>query len=97
MLKIQRSTEGGHARLALSGRIEEQHLAELHRVIEEDFCRHVVTLDLEEVRLVDRDVVGVLARWGSAGIRLENCPAYLHEWITVEGTPPGSSPRTRRQ
>ena len=97
MLKIQRSTDAGHVRLALSGRIEKQHLAELQRVIEEDACRYGVTLDLEEVRLVDRDVVGFLARWESAGIRLENCPAYVREWITMEDTPPGSPPRTRRQ
>jgi len=97
MLKIQRSTDAGHARLALSGRIEKQHLAELlQRLIEEDACRQVVTLDLEEVRLVDRDVVGFLARWESAGIRLENCPTYLRQWITMEGTPPGSPPRTKR-
>jgi len=83
--------------MALSGRIEKQHLAELQRVIEEDASRHGVTLDLQEVRLVDREVVGFLARWESAGIRLENCPAYVREWITIESTPPGSPPRTTRQ
>ena len=97
MLKIQRSMNAGHVRLALSGRIEKQHIAELQRAIEEDARGHGMTLDLEEVRLVDRDVVGFLARWESAGIRLENCPAYVREWITMEGTPPGSPPRTRRQ
>jgi hypothetical protein len=97
VLKIQRSTNAGHVRLALSGRIEKQHLAELQRVIEEDACRHGITLDLQEVRLVDRDVVGFLARWESAGIQLENCPAYVREWITIERAPPGSPPRTTRQ
>src|SRR5215813_13991812 len=96
MLKIQRSADAGHVRMALSGRIEKQHLAELQRVIEEDPCPHGITLDLQEVRLVDREVIGFLARWESAGIRLENCPAYVREWITVEGTPPGSPPRTTR-
>ena len=97
VLRIQRSADAGHVRLALSGRIEKQHLAELQRVIEEDACRHALTLDLEEVRLVDRDVVGFLARWEAAGVRLENCPAYVREWITIEGTPAGGSPRTTRQ
>ena len=87
----------GHVRLALSGRIEKQHLAELQRAIEEDAGGHGMTLDLEEVRLVDRDVVGFLARWESAGIRLENCPAYVREWITVEAPTPGSPPRMTRQ
>ena len=96
MLKIQRLADAGHVRLALSGRIEKQHLAELQRVIEEDACPHGITLDLREVRLVDREVVGFLARWESAGIRLENCPAYVREWITIEGTPPGGVNRARR-
>ena len=97
VLKIQRSIDAGNVRLSLSGRIEKQHLAELQRVIDEDACRHALTLDLEQVRLVDRDAVGFLARWEAAGIRLENCPAYVREWITIEGTPPGSPPRTTRQ
>jgi len=96
VLKIQRSMDAGQVRLALSGRIEKQHIAELQRAIEEDAPGHGMTLDLEEVRLVDCDVVGFLARWESAGIRLENCPAYVREWITMEGTPPGRPPPTRR-
>jgi hypothetical protein len=97
VLKIQRSIDAGNVRLSLSGRIEKQHLAELERVIDEDACRHALILDLEQVRLVDRDAVGFLARREAAGIRLENCPAYVREWITIEGTPPGSPPRTTRQ
>lgn len=97
MLKVQRSIDGGNVRLSLSGRIEKQHLGELQQVIEEYARGHALTLDLEEVRLVDCDVVGFLARWEAAGIRLENCPAYVREWITIEGTPPGSPPRTTRQ
>jgi hypothetical protein len=38
-------------------------------------------LDLREVRRVDREVVADLARWNADGIKFENCPAYLREWI----------------
>jgi len=38
-------------------------------------------VDMREVRRVDREVVPTLARWNSEGIRLENCPAYLRDWI----------------
>ena len=86
-----------NVRLALSGRIEGQHLAELQRLIEEDISVHVVTLDLEEVRLVDCEVVGFLVRCEAAGIRLRNCPAYIREWIAREGNVPGNPQSTTRR
>ena len=96
MLKIQRSMDGENVRLALSGRIEGQHLAELQRLIEEA-SRHPITLDLEGVRLVDRDAVAFLARCEATRIRLENCPAYVREWIATEGHAPGHPSRTTRR
>jgi hypothetical protein len=43
-----------------------------------------IVLDLSEVKLVDRDVVGFLARIEAKGIQLENCPSYIREWIERE-------------
>ena len=63
----------------LSGRIELQHVAELEAQFAAQSQR--ITLDLKEVRLVDREVVDTLARWDAEGITLENCPAYVREWI----------------
>ena len=40
-----------------------------------------VTLDLEELRLVDREAVRFLAVCEAEGIKLENCPLYIREWI----------------
>jgi ABC-type transporter Mla MlaB component len=97
VLKIQRSMEGENVRLVLSGRIERQHLPELQRLIDEVASRQVIMLDLEEVRLVDREAVGFLARCEATGIRLENCPVYVREWIVREGTPPANPPRTTRR
>jgi hypothetical protein len=97
VLKIQRSMHGETVRLALSGRIGGQHLAELQRLIEEEAPRHVITLDLEEVRLVDFEAVGFLARWEATGIRLEHCSAYVREWIAREGNVRGNPPRTTRR
>ena len=81
MLKIQRSMKAGNVRFALSGRIESEHLAELQRLIDEDAPRGTITLDLREVRLVDREAVDFLTRSEANGVRLRNCPAYLREWI----------------
>ena len=40
-----------------------------------------VTLDLDELRLVDREAVRFLAACEAEGIKLENCPSYVREWI----------------
>ena len=97
MLKIQRSIKAGNVRFALSGRVESEHVAELQRLIEEEASRHLITLDLEGVRLVARDAVAFLARCEATRIRLENCPAYVREWIGTEGHAPGHPSRTTRR
>ena len=62
----------------LSGRIDRRHVGQL----EAQFAaQQRITVDLKDVRLVDRDVVDTLARWSANGIKLENCPAYVREWI----------------
>ena len=67
---------------ALSGRIEAQHVPELQALFgAED---HAVMLDLKEVNLVDREAVRFLARCEARGVRIDNCPAYIREWIVRE-------------
>ena len=36
------------------------------------------------MKLVDREAVSFIARCEASGIRLENCPAYVREWIRHE-------------
>jgi hypothetical protein len=88
--------KAGNVRFALSGRIETEHLAELQRLIEEDAQRAPITLDLREVRLVDREAVDFLARSEANGVRLRNCPAYLREWIASAGNAANPPRKTRR-
>jgi len=97
MFKIQRSVQAGNVRIMLSGRIEREHLAELQRLIDEDAPHNLVTLDLEEIRFVDREAVSFLARCEAAGIRLENCSTYVREWISREEDEPANPPRTKRR
>ena len=83
MLKIQRSSNGKVV-LTLSGRIEAEDVTELQRLLGlEPVARHLV-LDLEDVTLADRDAVTFLMRCEQNGIRLENCPPYIREWIERE-------------
>ena len=87
MFKIQRSGDGKVVVFALSGRIEAAGLTELQKLVESEAGDHSLVLDLTEVKLVDRDVIGFLASCEAKGITLANCPAYIREWIERETTP----------
>ena len=67
---------------ALSGRIEAQHVPELQALFEAE--DQGVMLDLKEVNLVDREAVRFLARCEARGVKIDNCPAYIREWILRE-------------
>jgi hypothetical protein len=81
MLKIHRSENDGFAVFALSGRIEEEHVSELEKLLRGEARGINVTLDLEEVRLVDRQAVKFLGACEAQGVLLRNCPSYVREWI----------------
>ena len=54
------------------------------RLIDEDAPHKLVTLDLEDVRLVDREAVGFLARCKGMGIRLENL-LHIRSRVDLQG------------
>jgi len=82
MLRIDESSDGQTTWLRFSGRLQSEHLPEvrmqLHRRIQK------VAVNLEELRLVDRDVARFLGACESNGIELLNCPLYIREWIRRE-------------
>ena len=79
MLRIRRSEDKGHAILALSGRIEQRQLAELQELLDAETCK--LTLDLAEVKLVDREAITFLTGCEARGIGLKDCPSYIRRWI----------------
>ena len=83
MLNIQRSSIGGVV-LTLSGRIESEDFVELQRLLSLEAAGQQVALDLKDVTLIDRDTVKFLTRCEAENIKLENCPAYIREWIVAE-------------
>ncbi len=83
-LRIQKSDDRGVVAFALTGRIEKEHTVELQRLIDKEKDFHNIVLELNEVKLVDRDSVQFLMRCETAGIKLQNCPAYIREWIMRE-------------
>lgn len=71
--------------LAISGDLEGNHIHELQQLLEMAATAKNIAIDLEEVRLVDREVLGFLAECKSKGITLKNCPAYIREWLQTGG------------
>ncbi len=86
----------GGVRFMLSGRLEAEYLPELRRLIEGEERRRPLTLDLGEVKLVDREAVRFLAECKAADAMLENCPEYVREWIARERGPSRSPRRKTR-
>ncbi len=63
-------------------------MPELQKVIEAESKVAGITLDLQEVRLVDREAVRFLAACEARGIKLRNCAPYIREWIKTGSEKP---------
>src|SRR4051812_16254097 len=75
--------------LRISGRITGDDMDVLRAAIDQE--PSAVAIDLEEVGLVDRGAVTLLALSEAKGIALRHCPPYIREWIDRERTQtPGS-------
>jgi len=85
VLKIERSADGNCIILRLSGRMQVEHLAALNSEME---GIAEIVLDLEEVKLVDREAVCFLANCEASGTRLRHCSSYIRNWITKERNTP---------
>ena len=81
--KIQRQGLGeGRVVLRVSGRLAGNNVGMLRTLLEQE--NKVLTLNLTDVRLVDGDAVKLLAVHESNGVRIDNCPLYIREWIRRE-------------
>jgi hypothetical protein len=81
-LRIERSARQRFTVFTLSGRMEAEQVAELKKLFDRDY-RNII-LDLWDVRLADRDAVRFLRGCEADGVKLENCPAYVREWMDRE-------------
>ena len=59
-----------------------EEVAELKALFDADY--RTIILDLQDVRLADRDAVKFLRDCQADGMKLENCPAYVREWMDRE-------------
>jgi anti-anti-sigma regulatory factor len=85
MLRIQR-TGNGNVILALSGRIDQEHIAELKTLIAAEGEGRSITLDLKDLTLTGQDGIDFLAHCEAGDISLVNCDPYVREWITRQRT-----------
>jgi anti-anti-sigma regulatory factor len=82
--RIETATRGRFTVFILSGRIETHAIAELKRLFGLQTDSRDIVLDLKDVSLVGRDVMGFLARCEADGVKLENCTPYIREWMERE-------------
>jgi hypothetical protein len=81
MLKIQRSSNG-EVVFTLSGRMDEEDIAELETLIGSEPDGSRIVFDLKDLILVGREAVSFLGRCEADNITLKNCANYVREWIT---------------
>ena len=89
VLRIESVSDGQRVLLLLSGRLQSEHVEQLKAQIEGR--TQSVILDLDGVKLVDRDVVCYLERCEANGVELRDCPLYLREWIARERSSQGNA------
>ena len=85
MLRVSRKANADVV-FTLSGRLGEDHIAELEMLIAAEGKDLRIILDLKDVTLTGEDGIVFLARCEAAGIALVNCDPYIREWITRHGT-----------
>jgi hypothetical protein len=81
-LKIEKYSDGYSATIRLIGRMRAEHLEQLEKQIRES--GPAITLDLEEVTLVDVESVQFLGACEARGATLLNCSPYIRDWIGKE-------------
>ena len=69
-------------RICLSGQLRSEHLEQLKSELERSGPS--VTLDLEELDLVDIESVRFLNECESAGVSILHCSPYIREWMLQE-------------
>ena len=90
-LKIKRTAGERKTCISLSGQLRFEHLDQLRVEVERGGAR--VTLDLEELDLVDIEGVRFLNACESAGVSILHCSPYIREWMLQERSQPKDHPK----
>jgi predicted metal-binding protein len=82
--RIETVARGKLTIFVLSGRIENQAIAELRRLFELQTGHCDIVLDLKEVGVIDRGALHFFAGCEADGVKLENCAPYIRDWMERE-------------
>ena len=80
MLRIERSANG-QAVFTLSGRMQTEDIEQVRQLLGIEAAGQRVVINLRDVTLINRDVVGFLAECEGKGIELACCPLHMRSWI----------------
>jgi hypothetical protein len=86
MLRIERSANG-QVVFTLSGRMQTEDIEQFQQLLDIETSGQPVILNLRDVTLVNQDVVTFLAQCEANGVKLENCPLHIRNWIDQEKRP----------
>jgi hypothetical protein len=89
-LKISQVAGKHGIRICLSGQLRSEHLDQLKSEVERG--GPPVTLDLEELDLVDIEGVRFLNACESVGVSILHCSPYIREWMLQERGRPKEQP-----
>jgi anti-anti-sigma regulatory factor len=81
VFKIERS-ENGVTVIALSGRMENEHIDELEKILQAEPSGRRIVLDLKHLTLAGSSEIDFFAECEGHGVMLTNCAPYIREWIT---------------
>lgn len=80
MLRIERSANGQIV-FTLSGRIQTEDVDHVQKLLDVEAPGQRLMFNLVDVTLVNQDAVTFLAGCEAKGIKLENCPLHIRNWI----------------
>ena len=83
VLKMQRSANRATV-IALSGRMEKEHIAELEELLGAERPGRRIVLDLKHLTLAGQSEIDFFAECERRGVALANCPPYIREWISSQ-------------
>ena len=78
--------------LSLSGGLQINHLVKLLMLVQSAQGLGLrVTLDLAQLRSVDREALREIVGWRDYGVQIRRCPEYVQEWFRTEKAAAGST------
>ena len=83
MLRIRRSANG-QVVFTLSGRIQTDDIEQFRQLLVVETPGRPLIFNMRDLTLVNRDAVAFLAECEAKGIKLENCPLHIRDWIDQE-------------